>query len=68
MKRWKTLRDRYVRKLKKVNGRKSGEEGPPYVSTWPFSKVMGFLHDSVKHRRKDSLEIMVLTMADNVHC
>ena len=51
MRRWKTLRDRYVRELKKVNGGKSGDEGPPYVPTWPLFKVLGFLMDSVKHRR-----------------
>lgn len=30
--RWKTIRDRYVRELKKVKKkRKTGEAGPPYV-------------------------------------
>ena len=42
MKRWKTLRDRYVRKLKKVNGGKSGEEGPPYCPHGPYSKSWDF--------------------------
>ena len=43
------MRDRYVRELKKINGGKSGEEGPSYVSTWPLFKVMRFINDLVKH-------------------
>ena len=50
IRRWKTLRDKYVRELKKVKCRKSGDAGPPYVSCWPAFEMMSFLSDSVKHR------------------
>ena len=31
--RWKSLRDKFVRELKKVKGGKSGDAGPPYRTT-----------------------------------
>ena len=49
-KKWKSLRDRFVRELKKVKLRKSGDSGPAYTPTWPLFSVMMFLLDSVKHR------------------
>ena len=51
MKRWKTLRDRFVRELKKTRNGKSGDAGPVVVSTWPLFNVMNFIGDSVKHKR-----------------
>ena len=48
--RWKTLRDKFVREVKKVKKRKSGDSGPPYASTWPLFSMMLFLADSIKHR------------------
>ena len=44
------MRDKYVRELKKVKHRKSGDAGPPYVSCWPLFGMMSFLNDTVKHR------------------
>ena len=44
----KSLHDRFVRELKKVKLRKSGDSGPAYTPTWPLFSVMMFLHDSVK--------------------
>ena len=51
VKKWKGFRDRFVRELKKVNGkRKTGTDGPPYVSTWPLYGIMTFISDTIKHR------------------
>ena len=47
--RWKTLRDKFVRELKKLKPR-SGDAGPPAVSSWPLFQVMSFLTDTVKHK------------------
>ncbi|XP_019850435.1 PREDICTED: transcription factor Adf-1-like [Amphimedon queenslandica] len=33
---WKSLRNKFVREIKKVKKRKTGEEGPVYVSCWPL--------------------------------
>lgn len=49
--RWRLLRDRYVRELRKVKARKSGDEGPPYQPSWPLYKQLGFLESTVQHRR-----------------
>ena len=50
-KRWKNLRDHFVRELKKVKTKKTGSAGPVYVSCWPLYDLMLFLQDSVKHRQ-----------------
>lgn len=50
MKKWKTLRDRYVRERKKVKRKPSGEAGPCYKSCWCFYEALSFLGDTVKHR------------------
>ena len=47
-KRWKTLRDRYVRELKKTKQKKSGDA---YVSHWCLFEVLSFLEDSVRHKQ-----------------
>lgn len=47
---WKALRDKFVKELRKVRTRKSGDEGPPYVSPWKLYGILTFLTDSVKHR------------------
>lgn len=47
---WKVLRDKFVRECKKVKKRKTGEEGPAYVSYWPYFNQMLFIMDTVKHR------------------
>ena len=49
-KRWKGIRDKYVRELKKINGGQSGDAGLGYVSCWSLYKMLGFLKDTVKHK------------------
>ena len=49
--RWKSLRDKFVKELRKVKARKSGDKGPPYVSPWKLYRALTFLTDSVKHRQ-----------------
>ena len=50
-KKWKNLRDHFVRELKKVKKkRKTGESGPPYVSKWKYYEILSFLTDTVRHR------------------
>ncbi|KAL5482216.1 hypothetical protein EMCRGX_G022513 [Ephydatia muelleri] len=44
------LRDKFVRETKKVKVRKTGEEGPAYVSSWPHFDQMLFIMDTIKHR------------------
>ena len=51
IKRWKALHDRFVRELKKVKAKKTGDAGPAYVSCWPLFQTLPFLSDTVKHRR-----------------
>ena len=51
MKKWKNLRDTFVRELKKVKTKKSGDEGPAYISRWPLFSAMMFVADTVKHRQ-----------------
>ena len=48
--RWKSLRDKFVREIKKAKKRKSDEEGPVYVSCWPHFQVMMVVSDTIKHR------------------
>ena len=51
MKKWKGLRDRFVRECKKVSVKRvTGTEGPPYIPTWPYYEEMKFISDTVKHR------------------
>ena len=50
-KKWKGLRDKFVRELKKVKHRVTGEEGPPYMPSREFFDVLLFLTESVKHRQ-----------------
>ena len=50
LRKWKNLRDHFVRELKKVKKKPSGGKGPPYVSKWPYYEVMGFITDTVHHR------------------
>ena len=52
-KRWKGLRDKFVRAAKKTRN-KSGDKGPMVVSSWPLLDAMLFLNDSIKHRRQVS--------------
>ena len=52
VKKWKNLRDTFVRELRKVKKkkRKTGEKGPPYTLNWPYYNIMQFLVATVKHR------------------
>ena len=47
----KGVRDKFVKELHKVRKRKSGDEGPLYVSPWKLYGDMTFLTDSVKRRQ-----------------
>ena len=58
--RWKSLRDKYVRevkKVKKVKKGKSGDEGPPLVSCWPLFELMTFIDDTVRHRPYETISL-----------
>lgn len=50
MKRWKNLRDRFVRELKKSK-RDGVEDAVLPHSSWPFFDFLLFLQDSVRHRK-----------------
>jgi hypothetical protein len=50
MKKWKSLRDKFVRELKRIKKKVSGDEGPPPSSTWSYFQVLSFVQQSVKHR------------------
>ena len=49
IKRWKTLRDHFVRELKKKK-KPSGEAGPEFKSSWHLFDLLIFLTDTVRHR------------------
>ena len=50
LKKWKSLRDKYVGELKKVKKRVSGDPGPPPTSSWPYFNILSFLEPTIKHR------------------
>ena len=39
---WKSLRDKFVKELRKVKARKSGDEGPPHVFLWKLCELITF--------------------------
>ena len=43
---WKSLRDKFVREVKKIKGGKSGDAGPKYTPTWPLIPLMEFISDT----------------------
>ena len=43
---WRAIRDRFVRELKKINSSKSGNSGRPYAPTWSLFDVLSFLMDT----------------------
>ena len=49
-KRWKSLRDYFVRELRKKKTLPSGKAGPEYKPNWPLYDLLLFLTDTVKHR------------------
>ena len=49
MKRWKSIRDHFVREVRKTK-KPSGEAGPEFKSSWHLFEVLRFLVDTVKHR------------------
>ena len=51
--RWRLLRDKFVRELKKVKEKKSGGPGPAYVLCWPYYKNILFLQETVKHKSEN---------------
>ena len=48
--RWKALRDKFMREIKKVKKKRKSGAGPVYVSYWPHFQVMMFVSDTIKHR------------------
>ena len=44
-KKWKNVRDKYVKELRKVKYWPSGGQGPP--PSWTYFSVMSFLEDSL---------------------
>ena len=57
--RWKVLRDRFVRELKQTKP-KSGDAGPPLSSSWPLFKVLNFLTDTVKHKKSSDAHTVII--------
>ena len=50
LKMWRNLRDQFVRELRRYKKVRSGDQGPQYISRWPFFEVMKFFSDTVRHR------------------
>ena len=50
-KKWRSIRNRYVRETKKVKERRSGDPGPPYTPVWELYDMLTFLKDQIKHRK-----------------
>ena len=48
-KKLKNLRDHFARELKNKK-KPSGENGPAFVSRWPYFEMLMFLTDAVQHR------------------
>ena len=51
LKRWKSLRDRFVREAKKVKENATSDGGSGYVPPWSLFHSMTFLMDSIRHRK-----------------
>ena len=51
LKRWKSLRDRFVREAKKVKENATPDGGSGYVPPWSLFHSMTFLMDSIRHRK-----------------
>ena len=51
LKRWKALRDRFVREAKKVRENMTPDGGSGYVPPWSLFQSMAFLMESIRHRR-----------------
>ena len=45
------IRDKFVRELRKMKEKKSGDAGPAYVTCWPLFERLLFLQETVRHRR-----------------
>ena len=50
LKRWRNLRDQFVRELRMKKSMKSGDQGPQYISRYQFFEVTKFVRDTVRHR------------------
>jgi len=48
MKKWKNIRDNFVREFKKTKKR-SGDKAPPYIPKWKYYTALLFLRDTVRH-------------------
>ena len=58
-KKWKNLRDKFVKELRKVTVRHSGDKGPPATSSWKFFNIMYFLKDMHCLPQKVSLQLLL---------
>ena len=54
---WRRLRDRFVRELKTFKVRRTGD--PPPQSQWPLFNLLGFLEETVRHRRYPRLHSLL---------
>ena len=52
------MRDKFVREVKKTKTRRTGDPGPPYVSQWPLFATLGFLEETVQHRRYSVIDLV----------
>jgi Adh transcription factor 1 len=57
LKRWKSLRDRFVREAKKVKENATPDGGSGYVPPWSLFHSMTFLMDSIRHRKSSMLTL-----------
>jgi hypothetical protein len=53
-KKWKNMRDKFVKEHKKVKEVKSGDPGPPYKPSWKLYELLLFLKDSIRHQPTSS--------------
>ena len=51
IKRWKSLRDRFVREAKKIKENTTPGGVSVYVPPWSLFDSMSFLMDSIRHRK-----------------
>ena len=48
---WRLIRDKFVRELRKMKEKTSGDAGPAYVTCLPLFERLLFLQEIVRQRR-----------------